>query len=172
MISEYLGKLELKDAATVSGVVISLVFNVINFRRTSAVRRDTLRLDEFKRLRGPVDAVVTLINSHRNSLRSLEASGTGAVKLKKAVAESNKALSDAYNQLEDALSDLDRSQFVKGKDWTSIATEGWDEVVEAFDRIYARNGDAALMKEGIKKVIIKIDELVTAVKNRLDTQIG
>jgi hypothetical protein len=164
-------QLEAKDVAAIGGIAINLIFNTVNYFRTSKVRSETLRLDEFKRLRGPVDAALTAIKGHRSTLRSLEASGSSAIKVTKAIADCNKALSESYNSLCDALSDLDRSRFVQGKDWSSVASEAWEEIGEAFDRAYVRGKDIVGLKDAIRKIIAKIDNLLQAINKRLDSQI-
>src|SRR2546423_12043289 len=98
----------MKDAAAIGGIVVNFGLNIFNIRRTNKLRSDTLRLDEFKRLRGPVDTTYAAIRDHRNTLRSLEASGSSAIKVRKEISDCNKALAETYNSLCDALIDLNR----------------------------------------------------------------
>ena len=177
-IQEYLSKLEPKDVATLSGVAISLVgfivnliFNVANYRRTSAVRDDTLRLDEFKRLRTPVDAAVLDIRSSIKTLRSLEASGSSVAKILKEIVGCNKALAETYDQLCDALGDLDRSQLVTGTAWLNDIPDAWDDVYTAFNAAYVRGKDLAALRGSIHNIIHKLDVLVAVIHHKLDAEI-
>lgn len=166
-----LTQLPLKDAAAIGGIALNLFLNALNFRRTNKLRSDTLRLDEFKRLRGPVDTAFSAIRDHRNTLRSLEASGSSIIKVRKNISECNKALVDSYNTLSDALLDLDRSKLVSGTDWMSGVSDAWDEIGQAFDRAYIRERDLAGIKDSIRKIIVKIDFMLELLHQRLDAEI-
>ena len=145
-----------KDAAAVGGIVVNFVLNTFNIRRTNKLRSDTLRLEEFKRLRGPVDTAYASIRDHRNTLKSLEASGSSVTKVRKEIQDCNKKLVDTYNSLCDGLTDLDRSRLINGSEWTSGVSDVWDEIGQAFDRAYVREKDLAAIKEAIRKIIVKI----------------
>jgi hypothetical protein len=168
---DMLGGMEAKDAAAIGGIVLNLVLNIFNLRRTSKLRSDTLRLEEFKRLRAPVDAAYAAIRDHRNTLRSLEASGSSVTKVRKDVSECNKALAESYNSLCDALADLDRSKLIHGTDWISGVSDQWDQIVAAFDGAYVREKNLSAMKEAIRKIIVRIDNLLKLLHSRLDAEI-
>ncbi|MBR0834109.1 hypothetical protein JQ612_12990 [Bradyrhizobium manausense] len=161
-----------KDVTAFGGVALNLVLNVFNLRRTNKLRSDTLRLEEFKRLRVPVDTAYAAIKEHRATLKSLEASGGAATKVRKSISDCNKELSNTFNSLCDALADLDRSTLVSGKAWVLGVPEAWDQIAEAFDRAYVKEKDLAALKEVIRKIIIKIDDLLTLVLGKLDAEIN
>jgi hypothetical protein len=162
----------MKDAAALGGVALNLVLNIFNLRRTSKLRSDTLRLEEFKRLRVPVDTAYASIKDHRITIKSLEASGGTPTKVRKAISDCNRDLSNSYNSLCDALADLDRSTLVSGKTWMQGVPEAWDQIVEAFDRAYVKEKDLAALKDAIRRVISKIDDLLTLLLGKLDAEIN
>lgn len=170
-IIDFFSQIEVKDAAAIGGIVLNFALNIFNYVRTNRLRSDTLRLDEFKRLRSPVDTAAAAIRDHRNTLRSLEASGSSVTKVRRDISECNKALADSYNSLSDALADLDRSKLITGTDWTSGISDAWDDIVDAFDRAYVREKDLAGLKEAIRKIIVKIDHLLKMLHEKLDAEI-
>jgi hypothetical protein len=50
-------------------------------------------------------------------------------------------------------------------------SDAWEQIVEAFDRTYVREKDLPAVKEAIRKIIIKIDDLLTLLHKRLDSEI-
>jgi hypothetical protein len=171
-IGEIISAIATKDGAAFVGLAVNFGLNVFNIGRTNKLRSDALRLEEFKRLRGPVDTAYSAIKDHRTALKSLEASGGSTAKVRKSIADCNKELSQSYNALCDALADLDRSSLVSGKTWMQDVPEKWDQIVEAFDRTYVKEKDLAALKDAIRKVITKIDELLTLVLGKLDAEIN
>jgi hypothetical protein len=163
--------MEFKDLASVAGIVLNFALGIFNYVRTNKLRSDTLRLDEFKRLRAPVDSAVTAIRNCRNTLRSLEASGASVAKVRKEVSDCNKELAAQYSSLCDALVDLDNSKLIKGADWMAGISEAWDEIGNAFNSAYVRENDLAALRAAVRRVIGKIDEFLKLLHAKLDAEI-
>lgn len=165
----------LKDIVSFSGIIGSLGWNLYNHRENRRLRRDTIRLDEFKRLRLPVDAAYVAIRNHCASLKSLEASGSSPAKILRAVSVCNKALLQDYDLLCDALADLDRSTIVGGQRWVEGLIDPWDQISCAFDAVYAKKSrpdfDLADLREAINRIIVKINLFLTHVMGELDKEI-
>jgi SMC interacting uncharacterized protein involved in chromosome segregation len=111
------------------------------------------------------------MREHKSTLRSLEASGASGARLKKNVADCNKCISDCYNSLEDALTDLDRSTLIKGGDWSECTSSAWDDFYTAINATYVREKDLADTKVAIKRSVLKLETLIGAVQERMDQEL-
>lgn len=156
---------------TYIGIGVSLLFNWLNYQRTSRIRSDTIRLEEFKRLRTPVDATLVIFTTIKDSIRSLQASAGTAQELKEQLGEFNGQLSLAYNDLDAALSSLDESQFANGQNWTANLGGRWDALTARLDSCYNPNKDVLATKAALALAADQVDDLVRSVKSDLEAEI-
>jgi hypothetical protein len=163
--------LTFSNVSAAAGIAINFIFNIVNFVRANRLRSRTLDLEEFKRLRAPVDAALVKMREHRATLRSLESSGSAVARLKKAIADCNREMSHTYNLLIDALTDIDRSKLVNGSSWATPIASMWDEFCTAIDATYVQQKDLAATKVALKRALDRLDVLITRVADDLDAEL-
>ncbi|MBS7698674.1 MULTISPECIES: hypothetical protein [unclassified Chelatococcus] len=152
-------------------MIVTFIFNVINYRRTSKIRDDSVKLDEFKRMRTPVDLALGLLGECRLTLRSLEASGALVDAVRDTAGDINREVSVAYNRLEHAFTRFDESEFALGCDWVQSLQDPWEAFVAEMDRVYAPHKSLDQTKEVIRKAADQLGVFISTVNNRLDKEL-
>lgn len=154
------------------GIVASLGFNVFNYVRTSTIRRDSISLDEFRRLRIPVDAALLDIRNERANLSSLEASDAEVDEWEKLVAAEQAKVVASHEKLLLVLEDLDVSAFADGENWSYLTLDEWDRFSDSLDAAYTPGRTIEMRKQALSAAAVSLDRLVVVVKKRIDHEIN
>lgn len=157
--------------ATYIGLIVSLVWNYINYKRAGSFRDAAIKLDEFRGLRSPVDSALGQLRSDSSSLHSLEASGADVENFTELVGSAQRQVTDSYNDLESALRILDGSSFAEGRNWTSTLSPLWDAFVDSLDRAYAPHRSAEQKLDIVRDAAGKLDSLINTVQKMLEDEI-
>ncbi|MBB4041615.1 hypothetical protein GGR34_003293 [Microvirga flocculans] len=151
-----------------------MIWNFINYRRTTGlqkqIRYDTVKLEEFRRVRSVIDTVLTELGSERQTLRGISASGVTIEELRTQVGERQVKLVEIFDRLEVALQKADQSDFASGKDWTATVHGTWDRFNTTIDKVYSphrREEEARAAPAEAAKIL---NEMICAVDQRLETE--
>jgi hypothetical protein len=154
--------------------IASVLWNYWNYRRTTGlqkrIRVDTVRLEEFRRIRTGIDTVLTDLGSQRDTLRSLSSSGVTLGDLRKQVEEQQKKILEIYLRLESALQRADQSTYASGTDWFTTIEGHWDRFLDAVDKVYGPHRPQAEARRAPSTAAGFLGELITAVEARLDRE--
>jgi hypothetical protein len=152
----------------------SLVWNWINSRRTSVLQRQTrtttLEIEEFRRLRSALDAVIADFASHRDTLVILSRSPHPITRLRADVEDVQTKIFEVYFKLDTALIRADASSFAEGNDWQSLLAARWDQFGDKLNGLYKPNASrthAQTTLEGSAKIMT---EIIEAIEGRLDSE--
>jgi hypothetical protein len=155
--------------------VTSLVFNILNARRTTRiqenVRSTTVKLAQFEKLRVPVDACLTDLEKEQMSLRSLEVSDRSIEKIVKAVEESNKKIAEIDGQISTALKKLDDSSFADGHNWATQYGDDYDAFNDIINGVYSPLLSEDKKRAAIKKSSQKLETLIKNVQVRIEGEV-
>ncbi|MGR6430450.1 hypothetical protein ACU5AY_05970 [Rhizobium sp. PAMB 3174] len=129
--------MDAKDWAPWVGIAASLLWNLVNSYRTSALWRRGQLFAEFKGLKGPVETTLASMREAKSELTSLAAFGGSDDDFRENLEAFNHKLSNLYVSLTTALEALDSSDFNEKTNWVSMTERSWDDAVGAVQRIYA-----------------------------------
>ncbi len=154
----------------------SLVWNYLNFRRTTAIQRDvrakTVRLEEFRsQIRAPIETSLAQVRSQRKALESLEASASPLDALKTDLLAFNQSIIAVLGDLEDALLRADESEFAQGSDWLDLLAEDRDACFQAMDTaVNPARGQADTVKS-IVAAGSRLQTICNRVQKRIEVEV-
>ncbi|WP_157961406.1 hypothetical protein [Microvirga flavescens] len=151
-----------------------LIWNYINYRRTTGlqkqIRFDTVRLEEFRRVRTAIDTVLTELGSERDTLRSLSTSAVSLEELRPQVKARQDKIQEAYLRLESALKRADQSKYASGNDWAAKAEGYEDRFLDALDKAYNPNRREDQVRPVPAAAANILHEMICAIDQRLDAE--
>jgi hypothetical protein len=149
---------------------VNLVFNIINFVRTSRFKRQDIRIDEFKRLRTRLEVPLDKVREHLNQIRSLEGSAQSSDDWTKAVGDLNMEIAETNGKLQAVLQDFSSSPYADGADWHTATTNAWDDFIAAIDGCYNPNKSTVDRRKALSKSGENLQKLVGSVDARVVKQ--
>lgn len=162
-------------AVALTGTAVSLVWNFVNYRMTTGlqrrIRRETIALEEFRRIRVSIDAATGELANQRAALASLSGSAVGLDEWRTQVGEAQKTVVETYQRLSSALERANKSSFAKGEDWLRLVDPIWDDFSTVIDGAYNPTRREAEVRSVPAKAADKIGELVMTVEARLDREL-
>lgn len=157
------------------GTVVNLVWNYINYRKTTGlqktIRRETVRLEEFRRVRTPIDTALSEIGNERANLAAISQSATEIVKWREEVTTSFQKIVLIFLKLHDALSAANSSQYTSGNDWLSGVDPIWDAFGSAIDRTQNQSRSEGDCRSAATAAAVKLGELTALVNSKIDGEI-
>jgi hypothetical protein len=161
---------------TAIGIIASLAWNWFNYTRTTklqkTLRGETVRLEEFRRVRTPIDAALTEMRAEMEVLKALARSGAKLAEIKESAATAQKAITAKYLKLQIALEDADSSQFAEGADWLPPVEIIWDTAISQLDAVYAKNAKEIEVQAALSDSCTTLSELTRQVGKRIDTEVN
>lgn len=162
-------------ALTALGIVTSLAWNYFNYRRTSALQRRlqrvTIRLDEFRLIRAPIDAVVSDFRTELEVLASLAKSEAGLAGWRTRVGKAERRVTSLYARLEGQLQRANASAFASGDDWLAVVESLWDRFNADINGAYNPNRGAAEARVAVARAAERLGEMVAVVEARIDREV-
>lgn len=149
----------------------SLLWNLVNTWRTQAIRHDTVRLEEFRRVRTPIDAALIALRKHERTLGSLSKSAADSTSLRETATTVNKAMAEAYVELQSALEDANASQYAHGDDWLTPAEAAWESAVDKLGSVHNPGYTDERTREAVAGAALKLAEIVREVNKRIDKEV-
>ena len=163
-------------ALTAVGILLNLGWNYFNYKRMTAfqanVRSEGVKLEEFKRIRAPIDSALIDLRPLREGLNTLSCSGTTLKEIREEADLLQKTLTEKYLNLQGALEDADNSQFAQGNDWRPPIDDRWDELVGTFDVVHNPKRNDVDVRSALTLGADKIGEISRLVNERIDREIS
>lgn len=160
---------------TFAGIVASLIWNYFNYRRTTGlqrtIRQETVRLEEFRRIRTPIDATLTELRNERATLNTLATSGHALAELREEIAKVEQAIVKIYVRLQTALDDANTSAYASGDDWVQAVEPSWEAFINAIDGVHNPNRTDTEVRTAIVSAVSKLEQLGRAVGARIDREL-
>jgi hypothetical protein len=128
-------------------------------------------LEEFRRVRTPIDAALVELRTERLALNSLATSGHSLEELRAEVAYAEKRTVQAYVKLTDALDAADASAYSEGSDWQSTTEAHWEAVASDLNSVYNPNKAENEARTAISYAVTHMDDLNRAVNGRIDAEL-
>lgn len=157
------------------GTVVNLLWNFSNYRITTGlqrrIRRETIALEEFRRVRVPIDAALGDLTNQKATLISLSGSGVAIEEWRTQVGTAQIAIGSAWERLESALARADQSGFAHGEDWLRPIEAIWDDFSTAMNGAYnptKKEADARLVPA---QAADRLQGIVSAVERRIDREL-
>lgn len=157
--------------ATWLGLALSFAWNWLNYQRTGKIRTSTIRFDQFKSVRSPVDAQLAHLREDMASLRAFEIAAADAAELRTQLGEIQKTIQGHFNSLEYALRILDDSAFASGQDWAGSVSDQWDEFARTIDTAYAPHRTGAQMQTVVRDSAVRLHELLSTLQRKLEGEV-
>lgn len=159
---------------TALGIIASLAFNIFNYLRVSGlqkrIRRETVKVEEFRRVRTPLDASLAEFRSQRDVFRGYADSGLATKELRTQSLAAQKSLTEAFNAFAGALQDADESKFANGGDWFQPVSALWDELVIRFDVIQNPKRTEPETRRAISEIADRIERMRRVTFARIDEE--
>ncbi len=160
----------------ICGTAINLAWNYSNYRMTTGLQRkirsETIALEEFRRVRIPIDAALGELVNQKASLASLSASSVAIDEWRKQIGDAQVTIVEAYERLDSALSRADASRFAQGEDWRKPIEIIWDDFSTAINGAYnpiKKDVEARAVPAAAAE---KLQEIITAVERRIDRELA
>ncbi len=154
------------------GTLVNLAWNFLNYKKTSglqkSIRADTIKLEEFRRVRAPIDNVVSEIRELKSNILAAKDSGNDVKNLRASLIEYHRKLVEAYLKLSAALDAANKSMFVNGQDWLQLIDQSWELYNASFDGIQNQQQTDAYCREKIRDAGLHLDAICISVQDRLD----
>lgn len=160
---------ELKEIAPWVAIIVSLGWNLVNSINARQQRKRANELSEFRSLKSPVDAILVSLRSTKEKVRALEVAGATGDDFTTEVTSLNKLISEQFNELVVSLEALDNSQFSNRGNWVEQANADWDQLMEAYERLYAPKTIEA-RNPVIKDVVKRFTSLIDGVQKSLENE--
>ena len=158
------------------GTLVNLGWNFSNYRMTTGlqrrIRRETIELEEFRRIRIPIDLALGELANQKASLTSLSGSAVAIDEWRKQIGDAQVTIVDAYERLESALGRADASRFAKGEDWRKPIELIWDEFSTVINGAYnpiKKDAEARLVPATAAE---KLQNIISAVEQRIDRELA
>lgn len=149
------------------GFAINLLFNVANWRRTGAFRSQSIELEEFKALRGPVTAALAKLRNEHDRLNSLTLT-RNLKTLQKEIKDINMTAPKAFVELTTALSSLDRSKFTDQSDWQASVESAWDNFTSSLDVVYRPGATAEIVHASVRRAQQFLSEIDAGLQTKIE----
>ncbi|MBO3760402.1 hypothetical protein [Ciceribacter sp. L1K22] len=159
-----------KDWAPWVGIAVSLIWNLINSRRSSLQWRAGHALAEFKTLKTPVDQSLNKLRASKKQVTALELSADGQPAIDERVKALNQQISAEFNELTVFLEALDTSHHSSRCDWVQSAEINFDSFVGTYDRLYAPKAPRERLRI-VSESAAKLQTLIDAVHTGLEGEL-
>lgn len=162
--------MEIKDIATWLGIIASLGFNAINYRRTGQMWSRNQAFSEFKGLKTPVDAALAKMRENKAAWKSLEAFGGTPEAFVDEAEKLNSTMAEYFVALTTALEPLDTSAHSKRRDWVERLNAEWETVIGIAERMYAPRQTLEQKKKILSAMVIGIAKLIDGLAQELEDE--
>ncbi|THK38631.1 hypothetical protein EHS39_08975 [Ensifer sp. MPMI2T] len=162
--------METKDVVAWAGILLSLGFNVINFRRTGQMWSRGHALTEFKSLKTPVDSALAKMRENKSAWKSLEAFGGTPKTFMTEAQKLNSAMTEQFVALTTALEALDASSHSKKSDRVTKLEASWETVVGLTERLYAPQQTLEQKKKILSATVTEIGKLIDGVAKDIEDE--
>lgn len=161
---------------TAVGIATSLGWNYLNQRNQkkfqTKTRSDQIRLEEFRRIRTPIDAALGELRVQRDTLRALAASAKPTPAIRREAAGTQRTLTEKYLNLEQALADADNSRFAEGQDWLQPVEVLWDRAVTALEPVTVRRSTRASVIISLTEGVDQLTQILRLTNMRLENEVS
>lgn len=157
------------------GTLINLLWNFVNYRKTTGlqktIRQETVRLEEFRRVRTPIDGALGEIGNERANLAAISQSATPINEWRQQVNSSFEKIVLTFLKLQDALNLANSSQYTSEKDWLGGVDPIWDSVGSAIDRTQNQGRPESECRAAAGTAAIKLGELSALINSKIDREV-
>lgn len=152
----------------------SLAWNWINTRRTSALqkqtRTNTLEIEEFRRIRSALDAVLADFVASRDTFNILGRS-TGSVKqLREEIEKAQTDIMEVYFKLDSGLARADSSSFLDGRDWQQMLSAKWDQFGDKLNGVYKPSASRIDVQNTLEAASKILTSIIETIESRLEAE--
>lgn len=127
-----------KEIAPWAGIVISLLWNLVNTLLGNRQWRKNQNFTEFRSLKTPIDASLGKLRESRKKLQSTDSFGGTAKAFNEHLQTINKEMAENYISLTTALEACDASDHWPSKDLAQRYDAKWDAVIAIAEGIYSK----------------------------------
>lgn len=167
--------LEIKDWMTLLGIAVSLLIGARNWFVTNSIRSGTIKIEEFRsQIREPIQEGLAALIGVRESLLALQKPhGLDDNELQDRIATELARFEFALDDLSQALTHADNSQFAKGADWNATFLPTLQHAAGVLGR-YTATGSMNRMAAGaaITDVARAVVETQSSLKLRFESEIA
>jgi hypothetical protein len=159
---------------TAAGTTASLGWNYFNYTRTTRIQRqlreDTIRLDEFRRVRTLIDGILAEIRNEQATWHSVASGGTSVEELRRQIEGLQAKILLLYMRLDSALTRANESDFATGEDWLALLEQPWDDYNSAVNRVFNPQHRETEIRIAIRDAAKHLGKLIAAVESRIDRE--
>lgn len=159
----------------IGGTVVNLIWNFVNYRKTTglqkSIRRETVRLEEFRRVRTPIDTALTELANERANLASIAKSAKSIAEWRDQVTASSEKIVLIFVRLQDALGIANSSKYTSGSKWLDGLDPIWDQFSSAIDKTQNQNRPEIEARAAAGAAASKLGELVALINSKIDDEL-
>lgn len=155
---------------TFLSVGASLFWNWKNQQKADRIRASSFKMDEFKRVRDPIETELRELLSLKQKISPYAKSDPSRPKFRAEVKDFNKQANEIYRRLDDALDHANYSGFVGGNDWR-VPEQLWDQTLTSFDLALSEARSFDENKRGLEKTAEHIAAIISHVRSRIETEV-
>lgn len=149
----------------------SLGWNWINSRRTSALQKQTrtttLEIEEFRRIRSALDAVLADFGANRDTFNILGRSNQPVKQLREEIEKAQTDIMEVYFKLDSALARADSSSFLEGEDWQQMLSAKWDQFGDKLNGVYKPSASHI----DIQNTLAAASKILTSIIDNIETRL-
>jgi hypothetical protein len=157
------------------GFIITVAVAAYNLRKAKELqsnnRRQQLQLEEFRRIRAPVDSAIQTLRTQRRGLNTfipMPAGDIGLIRTEAAPFE--KAIAESFVDLSDGLASFDHSPHAAGSDWLVSAEGHWDAYNDSMFRFSDKMTSDVDRKGAFDQAVTQLQLLLDALEGRLNAE--
>lgn len=154
------------------GLIVNLSFNIVNFIRTTSLKKGDLRVEEFKRLRARLDGALDELIAQARAIQALSRSATTGAVWQKQLEAKNKLLTEADSKVMTILTEMNDSPFASGNGWLTVGTTEWDNALSTLNGGYNTTLSIGDRKNAIADSAQCIEARVRLIKNRVSDEMS
>jgi len=153
-----------------AGVLVNLVFNIVNFFANRTTRRRAVKLSDFNsNVRAPINNALSSLDAIMDGADDIVLSSQSHADKIATTLELSKKFHAVRRILARHLNDCDTSNLVRGNDWARCDEGHMDNATEAFDASSQTQDDIDL-RTRLLDVAKSINALRTEIRKKLDDE--
>jgi hypothetical protein len=160
----------------IGGTVINLLWNFINYKKTTGlqknIRKETVRLEEFRRVRTPIDSALTELGNEKANFAGISKSATPIAEWREQINASSAKIVLIFIKLQDALTHANSSQYTSKADWLEGIDPVWDQFSSAIDKTQNTARSEIESRSAAGTAASKLTELTSLINGKIDKELN
>lgn len=160
----------------IGGTAFNLLWNFINYKKTTGlqknIRRETVRLEEFRRVRTPIDTALTELGNEKANFAGISQSAATIVEWREQINASSGKIVLIFIKLQDALTNANSSQYTSKTDWLDGIDPLWDQFSSAIDKTQNTARSDIDSRSAAGTAASKLTELASLINSKIDKELN